>query len=97
MHAMREMSRKDFAKKISSTRGPSGEAVTVSIGITDNADHPHDLKILLEEQTLLYIKQKTKAETEPSLKLRLIRYIGFRCSVYILQMSLGQLSQWQIF
>lgn len=55
-------------KKISSTRSPSGEAVTVSIGITDNADHPHDLKILLERADIALYQAKNQGRNRTIIK-----------------------------
>lgn len=45
-------------EKIASTRSPTGEAITVSIGVTDNLDHPEDMKILLERADKALYKAK---------------------------------------
>ncbi|CAH1202262.1 hypothetical protein PAECIP111891_02094 [Paenibacillus allorhizoplanae] len=47
-------------EKMASTRSPTGKAVTVSIGITDNADQPHDLKILLERADIALYQAKNQ-------------------------------------
>lgn len=47
-------------EKMASTRSPTGKAVTISIGITDNADHPHDLKVLLERADIALYQAKNQ-------------------------------------